>query len=109
MCADPPPFSDTCLPGGVCDARALAPADPFAAPPLAFMPPAGLALAPLPGRPAAPAVPGRLLVAACPVVPARLLVAVCPVAPDVPGRLLVEAWLGGAVCPLGALCPPGAA
>src|SRR4029077_11572229 len=70
MCADPPPLSDTCLPGGVCEARAFTPADPFAAPPFAFKPPPALALARLPGRPPAPAVPGRLFVA-----PARLFVA----------------------------------
>jgi len=128
MCADPPPLSDTCLPGGVCEALAFALADPFAAPPFAFMPPPALALAPLPGRPAAPVVPGRLFVAparlfavpgrlfaaparlfVAPAVPGRLPVALCPVVPPAPGRLLFAAWLGGAVCALGALWPLGAA
>ena len=55
ICAEPPPFSATCLPGGVCGPLAFAPAGPFPAGPLAFGPvgpfPAGppLAFAPAAG------------------------------------------------------------
>src|SRR6266568_846400 len=105
MCAEPPPFSATCFPGGVCGPLVFAPAGPFPAGPLAFVPAGPFPAGPLAFAPAGPFPAGPPLAFA----PAAGPLALDPLFGPLPaGPLAFAPLLGPLAVPAGPLAfgPP---